>query len=202
MHFQQALDLINGFSLTQFKETNNTGQNKRQALEQESSQNFPKELGQYIDNFCPETVVNIKGVGHPISLLSQEEISWQMPGFKVDADTKVRNSNWQDNWFLIAVDGGDPVIVDLNDNADLSPVYSAMQTDEGWDFAIVADSIAQYVFCAKSIEHAMQFPGAKIIVDENFNLALPIAQWLFPLLYTYANAHYDEWASVFENYMD
>jgi len=204
MNCIQSVELINSFSLSPLAVKANNS--KCETLEQQKKMRFPKELKTYIEQICPLVSTNIKGVGHPIELLSIEQISWQMDGYNFDTVNQTTIKDWQDNWFLIASEGGEPIIIDLNENINhddvLSPVYSAMQTSNGWDFAKVADSIGQYLLSAKAIEHAMSFPDVDEPIDENFNLASPAAQWLFPYLKTHAANHYDEWASVFENYLD
>ena len=202
MNCIQSVELINNFSL--FPLTTSPGKNEitREKLEQQKNVTLPQELTLYIESTCPDSNINIIGVGHPIELLGVEQLSWQMNGYNFDESSQQPISSWQDNWFLIATEGGEPIIVDLNNVNALSPVYSAMQTTDGWDFAPVADSIGQFLLSAKAIEHAMNFPGVDEALDEDFNLAPPAANWLFPLLKTHAAAHFDEWASVFENYLD
>jgi len=212
MNCLQSVELIKDFSTFPNPLTTMKGLNKRQTLEQQRQITLPVELSNYIEQVCPEEATTISGVGHPIELLSIEQLSWQMNGFNFDLASLTPIENWQDNWFLIAVEGGEPIIVDLNEGLDeganasqgntpLSPVYSAMQTNEGWDFAPIADSIGQFLLMAKAIEHAMNFPGVDEPLDEDFNLVSPASNWLFPFLKTHAKNHYDEWASVFENYL-
>ncbi len=159
---------------------------------------LPSELVQYIDAICPEEGMTLEGVGHPIELLPPEALSWQPDMY---SELTGELANWQDDWFLIAHEGGDPVIVKTSEQGELSPVYSAMQGMGYWDFALVADSIGQYLVCACAIQHALNFPGVSEPLDDDFNLAPAAANWLFPLLRQHAGSHYDEWASVFENYI-
>jgi len=210
MNCIQSVELINSFSLSPLVLEIKANVTKRQALEQQKQLNLPPELKAYIEHVCPLNTTTISGVGHPIELLSIEQLSWQMEGYNFDSVHQKEIKGWQDNWFLIASEGGEPIIIKLdespdnssNNNVNLSPIYSAMQTSTGWDFAQVADSIGQYLISAKAIEHAMNFPSVEEPLDENFNLAPPAANWLFPFLKIHALNHYDEWASVFENYLD
>tara|TARA_B110000091_G_scaffold212979_1_gene261035 strand:- start:650 stop:1270 length:621 start_codon:yes stop_codon:yes gene_type:complete len=206
MNCIQSIELINSFSLFPLALSTKSNKAKFEALEQQRRLTLPQELKAYIEQVCPSNNTSIKGVGHPIDLLSIEQLSWQMEGYNFDSVNQTTIKGWQDNWFLIASEGGEPVIIDLDDNlnndVELSPVYSAMQTSKGWDFAKVADSIGQYLLSAKAIEHAMNFPNVDEPIDDDFNLALPAADWLFPYLKIHATNHYDEWASVFENYLD
>ena len=206
MNCIQSVDLISSFSLSPLVLTTKFHMAKCHTLEQQKALNLPQELKRYIEQVCPATTTSISGVGHPIELLSIEQLSWQMEGYNFDSINQEVIKGWQDNWFLIASEGGEPVIVNLDDNltnnVKLSPVYSAMLTDDGWSFSQVADSIGQYLVSAKAIEHAMNFPNVEYPLDAEFNLALPAALWLFPFLKKHAANHYDEWASVFENYLD
>jgi hypothetical protein len=206
MNCIQSVELINSFSLFPVELATKSNTTKRLGLEQQKNISLPQELKAYIEQVCPSEHTIINGVGHPIKLLSIEQLSWQMVGYNFDSVNQTTIKDWQDNWFLIASEGGEPVIIDLDDNlkndVELSPVYSAMQTSNGWDFAKIADSIGQYLLSAKAIEHAMNFPNVDEPIDEYFNLALPAADWLFPYLKIHAANHYDEWASVFENYLD
>lgn len=163
-----------------------------------SNKTLPAELIQYIDVICPENGMTLEGVGHPIELLKPAALSWQPDMY---SELTGELAKWQDDWFLIAHEGGDPVIVKTSEQGELSPVYSAMQGMGYWDFAKVADSIGQYLVCACAIQHALNFPGVNEPLDDDFNLAPAAANWLFPLLRQHAGVHYDEWASVFENYI-
>lgn len=206
MNCLQSVELINSFSLFPLNINTPANTAKVEELEQQKEISLPQELKVYIEQVCPEISTTISGVGHPIELLSVKQLSWQMAGFNYDSSNKQEIAGWQVDWFLLANEGGEPIIVKINDcsakKIELSPVYSAMKTTDGWDFAQVADSIGQYLVSAKAIEHAMNFPDVDEPLDEDFNLAPLAANWLFPFLKTHAINHFDEWASVFENYLD
>ena len=110
-------------------------------------------------------------------------------------------ANGEEGWFLIGHEGGDPVIVKGCEQAGSRVVFRAMEGMGFWDFAPIADSIGQFLVCICAIQHAQNFPGLDQPLDDDFNLAPAAANWLFPLLRQHAGAHYDEWASVFENYL-
>lgn len=161
------------------------------------SQPFPEELACYIQSFCPQHGLEFEGVGHPVELIKPDDLAWQP---KMYQQLTGELAKWQGDWFLIAHEGGDPIIVKTSELGGNSPVYSAMQGMGFWDFAPIADSIGQFLVCVSAIEHALNFPGLNQPLDEDFNLAPAAANWLFPFLRQHAGAHYDEWASVFENY--
>jgi hypothetical protein len=159
---------------------------------------LPLELIKYIDSICPAEGLSLEGVGHPVELLKCSDLAWQPPMY---SQLTGELAKWQDDWFLIAHEGGDPIIVKTSEQGENSPVYSAMQGMGVWDFAPIADSIGQFLVCICAIQHALNFPGLNQPLDDDFNLAPAAANWLFPLLRQHAGAHYDEWASVFENYL-
>ncbi|MFT7371541.1 MAG: hypothetical protein ACI9T9_000217 [Oleiphilaceae bacterium] len=201
MNLHQALELIEAFSpQTALREHNNA--QRRLVLEQEKSCSFPPELKAYIDAICPKESVAFQGVGNPIVLCASSELSWRMEGYNVNPETNEAINSWHDDWFLIAHEGGEPIIVKLDDQNNRSIVYSAMHGDAAWDFFPIADSIGQFLVCTAALEHAMNFPGLEEPLDDNFNLLGEAAQWLFPLLRHYAGPYYEEWASVFENFED
>ncbi len=201
MNLETALTLINQFNHTKLSFSSHANTVKTALLQQEKGIDLPNELISYIEKVCPDKPTTFIGVGHPIELLSYNSLSWQMKGFNITDDGE-EIKNWQEAWFLIATEGGEPIIVDLSDQTAISPVYSAMKTNAGWEFCPIADSIGQFLLCSAAIEHALHFPGVTEPLDEDFNLAPEIANWLFPFIMKHAAAHYDEWLAVFENYLD
>jgi hypothetical protein len=198
----QAVSLINAFNSNPKKLSESTDKTIAPQLVQEKQLTFPKELSCYLEQVCPDQEIAFTAVGHPLLLLSRKQLSWKMAGFQIDAVTKLPLNDWHASWFVIATDGSEPVFINIDDEGDLSPVYSAMKTEAGWDMALIADSIGQFLLCAAAIDHALNFPDIDEPLDEEFNLNTKAAKWFFPLIKQYANNHYDEWAAVFENYLD
>lgn len=201
MNLNDALALIATFSkkstevLTAGDNTSADGQSLSSTF---SNGGLPVELADYIDRICPANGLTLEGVGHPVELLKSSDLAWKPEMFsQLTGDL----AKWEDDWFLIGHEGGDPIIVKASEQAGSSVVYSAMQGMGFWDFAPIADSIGQFLVCVCAIQHALNFPGLDQPLDDDFNLAPAAANWLFPLLRQHAGAHYDEWASVFENYL-
>lgn len=196
MNLNDALALIASFRKTDFS---GSGESSVviESLIKDLGKSLPGELKQYIEQVCPEKGLTVEGVGHPVELLKPTELSWKPPMY---AELTGELAEWQDDWLLIAHEGGDPIIIKASEQGELSTVYSAMQGMGFWDFAPIADSIGQFLVCICAIEHALNFPGLNQPLDDDFNLAPAAANWLFPFLRQHAGAHYDEWASVFENY--
>ena len=197
MKLQEAVELMQAFSpkAALFKPNRSSLSEK---LESEKTCILPPELKLYVDTFCPKESVEFQGVGHPIILHGLNKLSWRMEGYNTDPAT----NNWHDDWFLIAQEGGEPIIVKLDGRSDQSIVYSAMQGQAGWEFFPIANSIAEFLVCGAAIERAMNFPGLEDSLDEAFNLLGDAAKWLFPFLRNHAGLYYEEWASVFENFED
>ena len=196
MNLNDALALIASFRKTDFS---GSGESSVviESLIKDLGKSLPGELKQYIEQVCPESGLTVEGVGHPVELLKPTELSWKPPMY---AELTGELAEWQDDWLLIAHEGGDPIIIKASEQGELSTVYSAMQGMGFWDFAAVADSIGQFLVCMCAIEHALNFPGLNQPLDDDFNLAPAAANWLFPFLRKHAGHYYDEWASVFENY--
>jgi hypothetical protein len=203
MNLNDALAVIASFSQKStevFTAGDNTlidGKPPSASLTEGSRKFLPIELSHYVDVICPLEGLSLEGIGHPIELLKREDLAWQP---KMYSELTGELAKWQDDWFLIAHDGGDPIIVITTEEGENSPVYSSMQGMGVWEFAPIADSIAQFLVCACAIQYALNYPGLADPLDEDFNLAPAAANWLFPFLRQHAGAHYDEWASVFENY--
>lgn len=203
MNINDALTVIASFSTKStevFTAGDNTltdGKPASASLIDGSRKRLPRELIHYIDVTCPVEGLSLEGVGHPLELLKLVDLDWQP---KMISELTGEPAKWQEDWFLIAHEGGDPIIVKTTEQGENSRVYSAMQGMGVWEFAPIADSIGQFLVCACAIQHALNFPGLGEPLDEDFNLAPAAANWLFPLLRQHAGAHYDEWASVFENY--
>lgn len=200
MNLQESISLIKGFSPNELTLAVETAGALSVGLEQRRAVALPAELKEYLDNVCPLLATNIESVGHPVELLSRDEISWDMPGYNVNPATKEAIPGWDDDWFLIATEGGDPIIVNLSEHNDSSIVYSAMRGAGAWEFCPIANSIAEFLLCAVAVQHALNFPGIKEPLDDEFNLVGEAARWFFPFLKAHAPEFYDEWASVFENY--
>lgn len=196
MNLNDALALIASFRQAGLAATNQNAA-ALESLLKGSDKSLPLELKQYIEHVCPEQGLAVEGVGHPVELLKPAELAWKPSMY---ADLTGELAQWQKDWLLIAHEGGDPIIIKSSDQGELSPVYSAMQGMGFWDFAPIADSIGQFLVCICAIEHALNFPGLDQPLDDDFNLAPAAANWLFSFLRKHAGAHYDEWASVFENY--
>jgi len=204
INLNDALVLIASFSTkanTVFAVNNNDEEKSFAAVLATKGKCLSSELTQYIDTICPTAGLSLEAVGHPVELIAASNLSWQPDMY---AQLTGELAKWDDDWLLLAHEGGDPIIVKTSEttegSAEQNTVYSAMQGMGFWDFAPIADSIGQFLVCICAIEHALNFPGLGQPLDDDFNLAPAAANWLFPFLRQHAGTHYDEWAAVFENY--
>jgi len=176
--------------------------NKLELLEDEKKIQFPSELREYISNIIPHEGTCFETVGNPICLLSARDISWKMDGYNFNPVTNTPIDDWNDSWFLIADEGGDPIIIDLSENETTCNVYTAMHGAGEWDFDVISDSIGQFLACAAAVHTALTAYDIEdpIIDDENgFNLADEPAKFLFPYIRKTAPSYYSDWVSIFEN---
>lgn len=211
MSLEQAFKLIEGFAtvnlLNQLKPVVGRGDARYLQLVAEKSQQgqvirFPAELEQYLRDYAPESGVDFTQVGNPIELWPLERMSWHLPGYNFNPVENQPIDDWDENWFLIADEGADPIMVDLSEQGHLSPVYRAMHGAGCWEFEPIADSIGQFLLCAAAMHHALDEMDIEEPVQDDdlgFNLCEDAAKWLFPFIRRHATEYQDEWLSVFDN---
>ncbi|MFG1489041.1 SMI1/KNR4 family protein [Oceanospirillum sp. HFRX-1_2] len=207
---EQALGLIKAFAsqelisaLTGTTATGTTaGASKLSQLETEGSTVFPAELRAYLTSVAPSKALYFTMVGNPIELWPLERMSWHLPGYNFNPVENQPIDDWDENWFLIADEGADPIMVDLSEQGHVSPVYRAMHGAGCWDFEPIADSIGQFLLCAAAMHHALDEMDIEEPVQDDdlgFNLCEDAAKWLFPFIRRHATEYQDEWLSVFDN---
>lgn len=108
---------------------------------------------------------------------------------------------WRDSWFLIADEGADPFVIDL-DSTPGANVSRALHGMGDWEFHSEADSPGHFVLCAAAIHHALTAWGLDVITDDEsgFRLADEPAAWLFPRMKKWAGRYYEDWCSIFDNH--
>mgnify|MGYP006138437493 CR=1 FL=1 len=105
MNLNDALALIARFSNKGTQEfSGDSSSAVSSALTQGTSKTLPVELLQYLDSVCPANGLTLEGVGHPVELLKASELAWQP---EMLSQLTGELAKWQDDWFLIAHDGGD-----------------------------------------------------------------------------------------------
>jgi hypothetical protein len=202
MTLNDSLNLISTFYKKDILLGKSGDTDKALSLEMEKGIALPSELKDYIDNVAPLSGLYFDSVGNPIEIYSRTRLSWVMDGYNFNPVTKEPIHSWNGSWFIIADEGADPVIVNLDEKTNHSSVYKAMHGAGAWDFHPIADSIGQFLVCSAAIDHALNgFDLEEVIIDDEngFNLANQPAEWLFPFIQRYAPKYYDEWVSVFDN---
>jgi hypothetical protein len=163
---------------------------------------LPREVQQYVRFVLPPRSYAFHSVGNSIEVYGFESLSRRADGYNINSVTAQTIDGWENDWLLIADEGADPFIVELSRRENASPVLQAMHGAGDWEFAPVADSIAQFVLMTAARHHALTILGKRcaIIDDEDgFNLDADIAAWLFPYVRKWAPAYYDDWVGAFDN---
>jgi hypothetical protein len=169
-------------------------------LEAGFGRRFPEPLARYLSSAVPAERVALEGVGNPIEIWPRDELTTAPLGYRVDTKGQIL-PGWSPGWFILADEGADPVIVDLDASSGEScRVLQAMHGTGEWEFEPVADSIGQCLLVASAFHHALTM-GDDPIVDGagGLELAEPAAGWLFPRVRGWAPDHSEHWLGVFRN---
>ena len=203
MTFDDAMRLISGFwnGKVPF-----AGSNSSEALrvEEEFGRPLPTQLRQYLVEYAPAPSFAFSSVGNPVELYESKQVSHRALGYNFNPVTCKIIEGWSNSWVLIADEGADPIIVDLDEGSGdgAFPVFQAMHGVGAWEFSKIADSLPQFLVLLSARHHALKGFGPEdpIVDDENgFCLAPGPSAWLFPFVQKHAPEYYGEWLSVFEN---
>jgi hypothetical protein len=203
MQLQQALGLIQEFwqePVWPFQPAP-TAEAELARLQQEFPAPLPPALVEYLRQAAPMTWVSFAAVGNPIDVYGFEQLGLQQDGYNFNSVTQQSLTDWPDHWFMIANEGGDPIVVDLQ-AADGAVIRFEHGAGSWEDRAVLADSIGQFLLCAAAIQHALLHLGGDdpITDDENgFQLVPSAAAWLFPRMREWAGPYYNEWCAPFDN---
>lgn len=161
---------------------------------------LPTSLRDYLRSTVPTTLLELQRVGNPVTLLPASALGREQRGYSVDATSGERLDDWQDNWFLVADEGEDPIVVDTSTGT----VLQSMHGYGAWDFDPVAGSMAELILCGAAVQHALNaFEDEPILDDElGFRLAPKAAAWLYPRLRDWAGIHKGHWVGVFDDLPD
>jgi hypothetical protein len=141
----ECMALIRAFHPGPLPFRGNTSTGLCEALERQKLLRFPPEFRHYLHQYIPATHLSIRAIGDPIELFSAARIGWRMPGYNFSPMRQTEILSWKSHWFLFALCGRDPIIVNCLDRGENSPVYRAFHTPEHWSFRPVADSLGQYL---------------------------------------------------------
>jgi cell wall assembly regulator SMI1 len=167
-------------------------------LESAYGRRFPEPLRRYVSAHAPRATLTLERVGNPVAFWAASDLTRTPIGYQVDADGGLV-SDWPADTLLVADEGADPIVVDLQDPA--CPVLQAAHGVGEWSFEVVAESIPQYLLLSSALHHALTMVGDPIVDDgRGFRLADAPAEWLFPRVRGWAGPrHYDAWVSIFGN---
>jgi hypothetical protein len=118
---------------------------------------LPDAVAEYFKSFGP-TDVTIEGYGNPYFLPSLSGLWDFQAGYRYHSDTQERLAEWDDDWLVIADEGGDPFIF----SRASSVILHAYHGDGAWEPVQMFDSL---------IEMAMTFAViGDIVVSAGYSL--------------------------------
>lgn len=175
------------------------GPDRVRELERVYGRRLPAGLERYLATAVPATPLVFERGGNPICLLTAERLGPIQPGYSHHGRTGESLDGWSPSWFVLGYAGGDPIVVDLDD--DRGEVLQYEHGAGSWDGLDIAGSIPQLLLCSAALDHAlMAFEPEAVIDDERgYNLAPKAAAWLFPHMRGWAGGYYDAWCSLFDN---
>jgi hypothetical protein len=200
--FENALSEIKTFwSKPDFPIPGRAGSVHRLRLEKEYGHPLPDWLAHYIEEIASLEDFQLETVGNPLDIYGAKRLSTRHDGYNWNPIDQETIPDWDANWFIIADESADPVIVDINTSEPT--VLKALHGEGEWDFDPVAESIGQFLLCSAAIHHALTHWGQleAVTIDEDGDclLAAEPAEWLFPRLKRWAGEYYEIWALDFDN---
>jgi hypothetical protein len=169
-------------------------------LAAEFGRELPADLITYLDTIAPAEVVDFSTVGNPLCLYGLDRLGVYQDGYNWNSVSNEPIDGWPGGFFLLGDEGGDPVLLDL-DQPELG-IQKLWHGQGDWETGdTMADTIGQFLLCSAALHHALtSFEEERIIDDERgLNLAPQAAAWLFPRMKTWAGPYYEAWCSAFEN---
>jgi hypothetical protein len=170
-------------------------------LAQEFDCALPGELLEYIRDFVPLRHFELQQLGNPIVLYGlegEQRLGFEQLGYNKHGLTGESLEGWERAWFLLADQGGDPIIVDLSRRD--TQVLQAMHGAGAWKFQPIADTIGQFVLCAAALHHTMVKWCGELVDDGlGFRLSPEAANWYFTRMREWSGGHYGRWCEDFTN---
>lgn len=200
MEIKRAIEIIEKFSITKKALPINNNDQELIRISQEFN-NISADLKDYIQYYAPQKDIFYETGSNPLKLYGLKNLTRKQDGYNYNPVTKKNIENWNKDWFLIADEGADPIIIDLNSNKD--EIIKLMHGVGNWECGVViADSIGQFILCATALDFALtNFEDEAIIDDGNsFCLAKNASEWYFKNMKEWAREYYEEWCSIFDNY--
>ena len=169
-------------------------------LSAEFGRPLPPDLVMYLNAVAPTQEVEFATVGNPLQLYGLGRLGPQQPSYSFNPVTQKPLPDWNPAFFLLADEGADPVMLDLDQPA--AGIQKLLHGAGSWETGdTVADTLGQFLLCSAALHHALTaFEDEPLVEDaRGFNLAPQAAAWLLPRLKTWAGPHYGAWSVVFDN---
>ncbi|MFL0088078.1 SMI1/KNR4 family protein [Tenacibaculum maritimum] len=169
-------------------------------IKEEFSQELPEELRVYIQYVAPLNDFYFDTVGNPMRLYSIQNLKKMQDGYNYNTVQQKPIEGWPENYFIIADEGGDPVVIDLESGT--TKMKQLIHGSESWAYGTtIAGSIEQFLLCNSALHYTLnEFEEEVIIDDENgFCLAPKAAEWYFKNMKVWAGSYYEQWCTIFDN---
>ena len=200
MNLDRAIKTIATFSTIENLNSDKHHLDTISRLEKEFETKLPTKLKSYIQNVAPKTDLHFDTVGNPMRLYSTNSLKKAQDGYNYNSVSNTKIDGWPNHYFIIADEGADPVVIDLNN--ENTTVTKLTHGSGSWEYGeTIADSIGQFLLCSAAQHHALNNFEEEVIVDDKngFCLAPNAANWYFKQMQKWAGAYYSVWCSIFDN---
>ncbi len=182
-----------------FGEIDNTPHIKR--LNTEFAAEIPEMVHDYVKSFAPAEDFYFETVGNPMCIYGIDNLKYKQDGYNFNPVDKKDIEDWNRHFFILADEGGDPVIIDLENSTE--GIIRLTHGQGNWDGGeTISNTIGQFLLCSAALHHALTGFEEEAIVDDEkgFNLADQAAKWYFTNMKKWADGYYEEWCFVFDNH--
>lgn len=201
MNFNKIFKEINSFmGEYDFPFPDGGGKESLNKIQNEFEISFPDDLKYYIKNVVISDDFQFLKIGNELNLYGYSNMKSQQDGYSFNPVTHKKLEDWLDNWFIIADEGSDPIIVDLSDYNG-SKIFRANHGLGEWKFYSIANSIPEFFLCSTALHYTFLKWGQFDAIDtsEGYILKKEPASWLFPKMKIWAGEYYKHWCGVFDN---
>lgn len=126
---------------------------------------LPDSIVQYFKEFGPVNVT-IRAYGNPYFLPSLERLWDFQAGYRHHPETKKRFPTWDDDWLMIADEGGDPFIL----SRETGNIFHAYHGEGFWDARPTFDSLVEMVTTFAIIGDIVKSAGRDLTDEDSFIL--------------------------------
>lgn len=201
MNIKQSLTRISVFLNIEPISKIKDNQQEVERISQEFDRKLPNELEEYIQIFAPSNDFYFDTVGNPMRLYGIPNLKKLQEGYNYNSRQQKPINGWADNLFMLADQGADPVVIDLDSNQ--MEIQRLIHGAGNWDSGeVIADNIGQFLLCSAALHHAVNGFEEDVIIDDEhgFCLAPRAAEWYFTNMKKWAGDYYQEWCTDFDNH--